>query len=193
MNKAFVIACALTLCFTTAKSQTFTNESFVANLGLGAGNLMYTDSYYSMSYPALSVSAEKGIYEKVGPGYFGIGGYIGIAGSRYRSYFSGQEYGWNTTYLSFGPRGTYHLQMRDLTQSNDFDKFDFYGGLQLNFTIKSATYISTNTFGNTAEEGLFLYPAFFAGARYYFSDNMAAFCELGYNISYATIGISFKL
>jgi hypothetical protein len=37
-----------------------------------------------------------------------------------------------------------------------------------------------------------LYASLFAGMKYYFTDNVGAFLELGYGVSWATVGASFK-
>lgn len=185
-----MVALALALSFTVAKSENFTNESFVVNFGVGLGTSLWSGAYYSMRIPPISISAEKGIYEQVGPGYIGVGGCFGIAGSKYRSTY----YDANYTFITLSPRATYHLVMGDLFSSGSWEKFDFYGGLQVNINITLENEVSDyNYSGYSPSRSSLFHPGLFLGARYYFNSHFGAFSELGYNTSYITFGLSFKI
>ena len=87
-----------------------------------------------------------------------------IAIGGYIGYYKGMSY-------HYGLRGIYHYNF-DLD-----DNLDLYGGLMLSY----ASYASN------------IYFSLFVGGRYYFTNNVGVFMELGYGISYLTVGLNFKL
>jgi hypothetical protein len=76
---------------------------------------------------------------------------------------------WGHTDFVVGTSGTFHYQF--------VDKLDTYGGLIVGYEIAPA--------------GSFL-SAPFVGARYYFTPSFGAYTELGYNLSYLSIGAALK-
>jgi len=59
----------------------------------------------------------------------------------------------------------------------------------LNYSFKDNNGNNVNGAGNYGSStGFTLY----AGGRYFFSENIAAFAELGYGVSYLTVGVAFK-
>ena len=92
----------------------------------------------------------------------GVGGYFGFA----------SKDGW--TFLYPGVRGALHYQF--------VDKLDTYAGLMLGMRFWSGHGWSYNDF---------IIP-FFIGGRYYFSNNLAGFAELGHGIAYLQLGVSLK-
>ena len=50
-----------------------------------------------------------------------------------------------------------------------------------------------NTGDNIADSVGGFVPAAFIGARYYFTDQFAAFAQLGYGVAYLTLGVSIRL
>ena len=111
----------------------------------------------------------------------GIGGYIGYSGAKWE--YSG--WGWKYTNFVIGARGVGHYQL--------FDKFDTYTGLMLGYDIVNSKEIGTipGMGGYSASGSSFIW-AWFAGGRYYFTDSFGAMAELGYGISYLTLGVSYK-
>lgn len=104
---------------------------------------------------------------------------------------------WSFTAISVLVRGAYHF-----TVSNS--KFDPYVGIGLGYNSFSSTYTNTDPNYGTAGYG-FATPTYnlggvayaaFVGARYYFSDHIGAWGELGY-AGWAgdllNLGITFKL
>ena len=79
--------------------------------------------------------------------------------------------------------GTYHFV--DLV-----DKLDLYGGITLGAKIYTYSYYGGYEDSNKASMGLL--DEFFAGARYYFTDNFAVMGELGYGIAWLKAGVSLK-
>ncbi|WP_439490583.1 hypothetical protein [Algoriphagus sp.] len=161
--------------------QEFQQGSKVVSVGLGLGSAVGSGFSYSSQVPAISAQYEQGIWDVGGPGVISLGGYIGYKGYRY-NYGSGYQSKWNYTLL--GVRSAYHFN------GHDVDKLDIYGGLMLGYYIvnySDNSGSSINNYGNNL--GLSLY----VGGRYYFSDNIGGFAELGYGVSYLNLGVAFKL
>ena len=162
------------------KAQAFQNGDMVGNLGVGFG--WYGYGYGASSLPAFSLSIEKGIkdIENVGP--LSIGGIIGF---KHASYAWTSVYDWTWNDVIIAARGAIHY---DLLKN---EKVDTYGGVGLGLRIQS--YSDYNVFGvkgsSTSVKPLF---ALYLGGRYYFSDKLAGFAELGYGLGYLTLGLSYK-
>jgi hypothetical protein len=169
-----------------------------AGIGFGGGNYYHLALGGSYSYiisPAFSLTYEQPLKKKVGPGYIGVGAYAGFQTASYTNNYIGYnsynyyyEDRWN--YIIAGARGAYHW---DVLNSG---KAEVYGGVIIGLRIQTYTYTTNdpNNNNNRLNEGS-VYPAFsiFAGARWYFVKKVALFGELGYGISYATAGVSFKV
>jgi hypothetical protein len=181
--KSIILFIATIVLGTSVYGQYFKEKDKVLNFGIGLGTSLYSGSGYSMTIPPLSASFEYGLKEGVGPGVIGIGGYLGIAGSKYESGY--YDWGWKYTYTVIGARGTYHLV--DLA-----DKFDFYGGLMLGYVIVSSKETGTRNLYSGSAESSFANLSIFAGARYYLQDNFALMAELGYGVAILNLGVSLK-
>lgn len=149
---------------------------FSAGFGIGYG-------YYGspVTLPAFAVQYDHGIVSNVGPGNIGIGGIAGFKNSSY--VYAGGKYksNWNNIFL--GVRGTYHLTLLKDKVSN----LDPYGGVTLGVRI-----LRHKDDNPTAIINNDTYPllGLFVGARYKFTENFAAFSELGYDVSYWRIGLA---
>jgi len=159
-----------------AQESTFTKGDKVVNLGIGFGSTYY-NAFYTSHTPALSVSFEANVKDGIlDKGSIGVGGYLGYSSASYSGY-------WKTTNIVIGARGSFHYPL--------VNKLDTYTGLLLGYNIYSFKYDSGYTLGNTGtSSGLLL--AWFAGARYYFTDKFGVMAEIGYGISYLTIGVNLK-
>ena len=137
----------------------------VLNLGIGFGSTYYS-SFYSSHTPALSASMEfevkDGIIDK---GSIGVGGYVGYSSAKWTNYYK-------VSNIIIGARGSFHYPL--------VDKLDTYTGILLGYNIYTYSYDS-NYFGASGSASGVAF-AWFAGARYYFSEKFAAFGELGYGI-----------
>ena len=161
---------------------TFSKGDNNLNLGIGIGSTLGG----STTLPPLSVSYERGIIDNLfdAKSSLGIGAYLGYARNKDEWTFDANKYGWKYSYTIIGARGALHYQL--------VDKLDTYAGLMLGYNIVSST-----TYGNWGTNkytaaGNDLGWSLFIGGRYYFSDNIGAFAELGYGIAYLQLGISFK-
>ena len=169
------------LFFTLLLVQSISAQSFeygdkVLNLGLGISGNYFADSNVSLVVPPISVSYEYAFTHNLGVGNFGVGVYAGmlsvedVVGYVYTSYL-------------FGLRGNYHFYKTD--------KIDTYGGLFMGASVVDSnepiTYLNVyNPKSGVVVDG-------FLGLRYYLNQNMAVFSEIGFGISYLTVGISYKL
>lgn len=152
----------------------------VGLLGVGYGYSVLGGSNYS-STPVMSASFEHGLIEGVGPGTIGVGGLVGYRADTWK--YSGYRGTWSNTYVAV--RGSYHYNVFQNA------KLDTYAGLTLGVRIFSYSdnddsaddYYSSSTY---AHSGIF------AGARYFFTNNIGAFGELGYDMSYLKVGLTAK-
>lgn len=175
---------------TSVKAQAFNNGDLVANLGAGFG--WYSYGYGVSSLPALSVSMEKGIKEISGldGGVFSVGGIVGFKHATY-AWSSAYDYSW-TDYV-VAARGAIHANLLHV------DKLDTYGGLAVGLRFEQYHhYDYVGTYPNYTYEkvnDMNVHPlfAFYIGGRYYFTEKIAGFGELGYGLGYFTLGLSFKL
>ena len=152
-----------------AHAQAFQQGDKLLNLGLGL------NSYYSGGVP-FGASFEVGIDDDLS-----VGANV--------DYLSTSNYGYRFTALYFGGRGSYHfnriLNIKD-------EKFDLYAGAGLGYRsfswADSYNGISIDSYGSGIYLGIHL------GAKYYFSDTVGAFAEIGaVGSTNARIGVGFKL
>jgi hypothetical protein len=166
------------------KAQTFKNGDLVANLGAGFG--WYGYGYGVNSLPAFTLSMEKGFKEidKVGP--ISIGGIVGFKHASY-AWQTSHDWSWNDIIVA--GRGALHY---DLFKQ---PKVDTYAGVAIGVRIESWSYYTTNLsheYVKAHENSTNALMAVYAGIRYYFTDNIAAFGEVGYGLGYLTLGLSYK-
>ncbi|HVO75124.1 MAG TPA: hypothetical protein VMT35_13935 [Ignavibacteriaceae bacterium] len=149
----------------------------ILNAGLGTG--LY-GIYGSSDFPPISVGLQYGVHEKIS-----VGGLLGYSSSSYG--YLGLN--WSYSYFFIGARGEYHLVYPQV----DIPKnLDLYGGLTLGFNIVTVSEPSQRVQGYSAQGSYALFGAHIGG-RYYFSETIGAFMELGFGVGVFTIGASFKL
>ncbi len=100
------------------------------------------------------------------------------------------NYGWigssvKYNFINIGARGSYHFGKHFLT----IDNLDLYAGAALGYRIAKYSY---DGLGYSSAYGNGIFGGGFAGARYYFKENLGVFAELGYNASPVKAGITFK-
>lgn len=171
----FSLVAILSLSQLLAQESTFKQGDKVLNLGIGFGSTYYA-SYYTSHTPALSASLEfnvkDGVLEK---GSIGVGGYVGYSSAKWTNYYK-------TSNIIFGARGSFHYPL--------VSKLDTYTGLLLGYNVYTYSYDAAYIGSKGSAGNVTL--AWFAGARYYFSDKFAVMGEIGYGIAYLTIGVSLK-
>ncbi|MCW3085664.1 MAG: hypothetical protein JWP12_3030 [Bacteroidetes bacterium] len=180
----------------------FDEGTHIINLGAGFGSAGYYRVYRGAGYdygatPAISLTYEQPLPKKVGPGYIGVGAYFGFqhihARYDYYDYYFGNspyyyEHTWNNYMIA--ARAAYHWDVLNSKRA------EVYAGAIIGVRIQTYTYSTNNAdpaYNHELNDGT-VYPAYslFAGARWYFAKNVAVFGELGYGISFATGGLSFK-
>ncbi|MEO5584438.1 MAG: hypothetical protein ABIQ75_03200 [Flavobacteriales bacterium] len=185
---------ALCLLTATASIPMVTNAQFEKGdnvLGVGIGvlggyNVGLSGSGVTQS-PAFSLHFDHAMGE-LGPGTWGLGGYVGFKTTSYKYDYIYYNYDRRYTFLVFGARGTWHYN------SWHTDKLDTYAGVLLAF--KSVSVKDNTDYGaypnNYSYSGSGFGPGAFIGARYYFSDNIGAYAELGYGITVIQLGLTVK-
>ncbi len=175
MKKITAILSILLLSTAFIHAQEFDSGSNVisANIGFGASY----DTFAASQNPGYSINYERGIWELPGPGVVSLGGYLGTKSYDYDFILDDDDDQWRYTII--GVRGAYHYTGLNV------DHLDVYGGVMLSYSILS---FDGNTSGlNSRADG-----SVFVGGRWYFLENLAANVEMGYGVSFLSIGLSFR-
>ena len=176
---------------TIAKAGVYGEGAKILNVGIGLGS-PYIESTSTISLPPIHASFEYGLTENIS-----LGGLIGYTSSTFNAAtgpygLTGYNYTWTYSYLIIGVRSAYHYEIND--------QCDLYGGLMLGYDVASAKFSSNDP--NTAATQFFtnntpsvggLAFGLYGGIRYMFTDHIGGFAELGYNISWLSVGVTFKL
>jgi hypothetical protein len=139
------------------------------NLGIGVGGY----GYFNGSGLGLNAAADFGVAPNIT-----VGGVIG-----YRGYGSG------VTSFDIGARGSYHFnQLLNLTT----DKADLYAGIGLSYYRLSYgdTYLRSIGISDSYST---VYVPIHVGGRYFFTETLGGFAELGSSLATLKLGITFKL
>ena len=176
-KKVFLAALALIGSVSLANAQEVFHKGTTAiNAGVGLG------SYYSgLALPPLSVSLDYGVADNLingNNGSISVGGFAGYTASShtygtYKSTFS---------YIALGGRGAFHYQFAP--------KLDTYAGMMISYDIVSTPDSWANyvwSYGSRVDWSIFL------GARYFFTEKIGGFAELGYGFYNLNLGVTFKL
>lgn len=152
--------------------------TWTVNAGIGPGTHVFGNGVGFG--PAFKGSFEKGMFD-LGPGVITLGGEAAV------SFFS-QHYGedWNETWINFmfGARAAYHYGW-------DVEGLDTYGGVPLGIGF-CAHFMDENP-GSWGSTPVYPYVGVFFGASYFFTKSFGINGEVGYNSTYANIGVIFKL
>lgn len=162
----FVCVGMLFLSSTNSSAQPFTKGDMVINAGIGLGT---TYSWGAGLGLPIGGGLEYGITD-LETGSIGIGGTFGYVG------------GTGLDIIYIGGKGSYHYPLEDN------DDLDLYGGLSLLY--RSFSWDSGYGFG-ASSGGMVV--GFHLGGRYYFSDNIGGYAEIGNNWAWLNAGLVFKL
>ena len=185
-QSVLIIAIAIVAANTTVNAQAFKNGDMIGNLGVGFG--WYGYGYGTTSLPAFSLSLEKGIMDLENIGPLSIGGIVGF---KHATYAWNSSYDWSWNDIIIAARAAIHYDLFKVS------KLDTYGGVALGVRSESESYYTyalvypyeVRKATSSFTHGLF---ALYVGGRYYFSDKLAGFGELGYGLGYLTLGLSYK-
>jgi len=162
-----------------AQTTTFNKGDNLAGVSIGFGGY-YSGAFYNnvSRMPAISFYYENCVKDNLfdEKSSLGIGGMLGYTSAKWSDY-------WKVSNTVIGARGALHYAF--------VDKLDTYTGLMLGYEIVSWKYYDSGFKGSgTAASGLAF--SWFLGARYYFTDTVAAFAELGYGVAVFNVGVSLK-
>ena len=181
----------------------FGEDTRIINVGIGLGGMHYVTlsnsaGYYSGRTPTFNFSYEQALKQHLGIGYLGVGAYLGFQSQHDgfdRLYHQGLPYYYEhrRNYFMIASRAAYHF---DVVNS---EKAELYAGAIVGVNVSTYSYRSNHpdpkqNEAHKQKNSFSVYPAYsvFAGARWYFSDNVGLFGEVGYRISSVTGGFSFK-
>lgn len=205
-----LLLCAISMIFINqdAKAQAFGGKgSKQLLIGLGANHhngyfgdyaSPGLDGWHSASYGALNLQFEMGIHK-----YIGLGVFVGaeFTTNLDRGWYNGNGYygNYKNAYSGFaipvGFFGNFHfLQLiADKTGKNFADKMDVYAGLAIGSGPAFANVKNKyqNTFNSRA--GFLLFGGANVGIRFYPTEKLGIFAELGYGKTVATGGICLKM
>jgi hypothetical protein len=156
-----------------AQKYSYSQGDKLLNVGIGL------NSYYSGGIP-LGASMEFGVTETISVG----------ANVDYLSYSYNLGLGaYKFTAIYFGGRGSYHFN--ELLNLNN-EKVDLYGGAALGYRSFSwKDNFSNASLGDSYGSGVYF--GVFIGGRYYFSNSVGGFAELGaIGSTNVRIGLAFK-
>jgi hypothetical protein len=173
-----------TLSMKSVSDRSFGKGSNALNLGVGFGldyNYGYSSNQLSQT-PAMSLSYMHGV-GNAGPGAISIGGVLGYKSITWKD--GSESATWRNIYV--GARGAFHYGFH-------CPKLDTYAGLGLGVRVVSYTdsYNGNGLSQSQTNSGSQAELSSFIGARYFFSDKIGAFTELGYDMSYLKLGLSAR-
>ncbi|WP_353138417.1 hypothetical protein [Pseudopedobacter sp.] len=161
------------------QAQQFQKGTTMTNVGIGLGTTL---GGLGNERPAISASADYGVWDINGPGVISLGGYVGNTGYKYMS--GNYTYKWN--YFVLGARSAYHYN-----GFTSVPKLDVYGGAMLGYNIvKYSSDGDDMVIADNYGSGMGL--SVFLGGRWFFSDNIGAYAELGYGVSVLNAGVTVK-
>ncbi|MDO8999126.1 MAG: hypothetical protein Q7W45_05125 [Bacteroidota bacterium] len=180
----------------------FNESSKILNIGIGIGGrgyYNYNNGYRGSKYrssPSFGISYEQALKEKIGPGFIGIGAYLGYQSAYWQydyDYKNNNNYYYykhKWKYMFFAARAAYHLD------ALNFEKGELYFGALLGLRYTSYSFETNDIDPNKDSYRLknsSLWPSYsgFIGGRYYLASKIAVYGEIGW-MSWLTVGASFK-
>lgn len=192
MKKILFVVTVFLISLTSSKisGQSFDKADQVLGFGFGIGGHFGVYKGYTSQTPAFGIMYEQGMRWDAGPGIIGLGAYLGYKSLRYKETIivpPTYNYDYKWTYTIIGIRGAYHYEF--------VDNLDTYAGVLMSYNIASfsdKSSVDGGVYHYSGSSGSGLGLSLYAGGRYYFSDQWAAFLELGYGIAYLQLGAAYK-
>lgn len=164
---------------TFSYAQQFQKGTTVVNAGIGLGTAL---GGLGKARPAISLSLDRGVWPVGGPGVISLGGYLGNTGYKYSS--GGYTAKWN--YFIVGARGAYHYN-----GFSSVPELDVYGGAMLGYNIVNYSSDGNDVdISNSYGSGIGF--SGFLGGRWFFTERIGAYAELGYGVSVLNAGLAIK-
>jgi len=155
--------------------------SWIISVGAGPGTHVFGNGYGFG--PGIKIFFENGTW-KLGPGVLTLGGEVGLSFFSYHWYYRDIRYHESWVNYMFGARSAYHYGW-------NVKGLDTYGGIPLGIGFSAHSY--DNYAGYKGYSAIYPYLGLFVGASYFFNDFIGLNGELGYNVTYANLGVIFKL
>lgn len=173
MKKTFFLVSLLLACvFGFAQNGGFAKGDKQLNIGVGV------NSGYDNGIP-FGASFEVGITDAIS-----VGGNFDYLSSKFDNTFGDFKF----TALYFGARGSYHFN--ELFEIEN-EKIDVYAGATVGYRSFSWDDDFDDSLGDDYDSAIFV--GIYAGARYYFTDSIGAFLEVGdIGSTNARLGVTFK-
>lgn len=173
LSTLFVIAILGISSQSASAQEQFEKGDKLLNVGLNLGGT------YGGGGVGVGASYEVGVHD-----FISVGGQADFTTWNY-GYVG---YKWRYNFFTIAARGSYHYGKHFLT----INTLDLYAGPALGYRVSS--FSDPDGFSGLYNDGYGsgVFFGVFAGARYYFKPNMAAFAEVGYNAAPVKLGISFK-
>ena len=189
MKKLFTLMLVMmAFCFNQKlQAQVFTEGSNVINAGIGFGGI-YSYGYTASFSPAINLSFEHG-FKQIGPGIVGIGLKYGHIGAKYHETSGSYNYDWKWSNNVPAIRVTYHP---DFLAGDDWE---VYGAADIGLWMWKETYSDNDptwdyNYNNSASTPVVYFQV---GGRYYFTNSIGVFAELGYDVTYFKGGLAINL
>ncbi len=184
----------LFLAFNSMKAQEMSPGTNFFSIGLGP-SANYWINYYSGGTPAIKLTLDHG-YKQAGPGTITLGGSLGFFTKYYKSTYYDNGYAYvyksNWTFLSTVLRAGYYYNLEEA----DLKDMNVYGGLGIGLLYEGYKYTYNGPHYPSLirdSGGMHFLMNLYLGAQYFLSSKTALYLEFGYDITYATIGVTFKL
>lgn len=181
---ALIFALMLTL---GSFAQVVSKGDHYATAFLGIGGTAYDSYNYGLLVPPVGAQYEVILTDEIGIGHIGVSGTASYSARRYTGTFFDSMY----HYLTIGARGMYHFNLGDYLDEPFFNDLDAYAGLFMGMNYRLET--TTDTYYTHAGNRLLPVADLIIGGRYYLSDNFAAMAELGFGVTFLSVGVTMKL
>ncbi len=175
-------------------SQEMTSGTNFLSVGIGP-SVNYWNLYHSGGTPAIKLTLDRG-YKKAGPGTITLGGSLGFFSKYYKStyYDNGSAYSYKSTwtFISTVFRTGYYYNLEEA----NIPDMNVYGGIGLGLLYEGFKYSYTGpNHPNFIKDdaGTHFLMNFYLGANYFLTSKTAIYLEFGYDITYATFGLTFNL
>ncbi|MCK9347202.1 MAG: hypothetical protein M0P40_08870 [Bacteroidales bacterium] len=155
-----------------------TKGTNMGSIGIG---LPIISPGYRMTIPPIAAFYEVGIVDLGRPGSVAVGAHVGFWGYKIKTGFDQVNYKYFNTL--FGARGAYHFTI--------MDNWEVYAGTVFGIKLESERFTS-GIESTTAHTHVKFGWQLFAGTRYMFTPSLGAFVELGYGVTYGSIGVTYR-
>jgi hypothetical protein len=162
--------------------------SWLLNFGVGPG-IRYYSGYATGFGPGFQVACERGMWQ-LGPGVLSLGAELGMTYFWYSNYYNGDKvYTYHWMSIIPAVRASYHYGWK-------VKGLDTYGGIAtgprfLAFSDKYYNGYEQYVSYSPGSVGFFF--GTYVGASYFFNHVLGVNGELGYNVTWAQVGLTFKI